>query len=181
MVQGPSCDTTGHYKGTENIYCVHICPSWLYIMSQTNPIQTLPNYFKICLNSILTSSHKSAKWSFFQAFYPNLCMHFSFSQVCHMTCPYQSRWIDHCPTHYRRLLLSVQPYIKNSPDRLWKLTQAFHKLFSFFGHENWQMTTIKSCFLCIQAQNTHHDFTPRRKHFFSSLLYNSWNSSCKRM
>jgi hypothetical protein len=100
MVQGPSCETKRHYSSTENIcflwyikvqYCVHICPSWLYILSQTNPVRTLPNYFlKVCLNRILTSAHRSPKWSPSFWFSIQIFVHISFSHVHYITHPYQS-------------------------------------------------------------------------------------------
>jgi hypothetical protein len=41
---------------------------------------------------------------------------------------------------------------ENPPDGLWKLTQAWHKMFSFLHYENWQMTII---FLSVHTSTKH--------------------------
>jgi hypothetical protein len=103
---------------------------------------------------MLPAAHKSPKWSiFFQISCTNICMYFSFSHVCYMTYPYQFPWSDHSPAQYAKPSQCVQPCIKHSTDGLWKLTEACHKILCFFGHENWQMTTIKN--FCVHRSTKH--------------------------
>jgi hypothetical protein len=91
IMQGPSWEINCPCGSRENIfyfwylrahYCVHTCPSWLCILPQTNPVQT-PQI--ISLKTICANVSQAV--SFFQVFYPNICMHFSLSHVCYMTYP----------------------------------------------------------------------------------------------
>jgi hypothetical protein len=86
-MQGPSWEINGPCGSRGNIfyfwylrahYCVHTCPSWLCILPQTNPVQ---NPQIISLKTICTNVSQAV--SFFQVFYPNLCVHFSLSRVLH--------------------------------------------------------------------------------------------------
>jgi hypothetical protein len=128
----------------------HDFASW-----QTNPVQT-PNI--VSLKS--THINGSQMVSFFQVFSPNLCTHFS--HMCAI-------W----PTHIILLeLISLLHNIQNCyniknhvncPDGLWKLTQAWHKMFSFLHYENWFMR-IK--FLSVHTSTKHSPWCLSRQEIF---------------